>query len=165
MTVFRVAAADAGDFANGRLAWDVLKGTACHQQSLPHEIDLSHCVMLRPYALACLTALAAISRHRGTRIRLTWPRDRKCVAHCMRLKLHEWFDAPELPTPVSRRTNVAIDQLQQLPDGAFSNAIVGLLANERSLPTGILPNLENHLDEVVANAVTHSDSEIGCIVV
>jgi len=165
MNSFRVSAADAGDLANGKLAWDVLNQTGCHTHSIPDAVDLSDCVMLKPYALACLAALAAKSKQRGTPIRLTLPRDARCTAHCLRLKLHEWFEAEMVVLPAARETNVAIDQIERPPDETFSNAIMNLLIDQASLPVGILPNLENHLDEVVSNAVTHAESEIGCIVV
>ncbi len=165
MTCFRVSKADAGDFANGKLAWDVLNLTGCHPQSIPREIDLSDCVMIKPYALACLAALAEKATRRGGRIRLKLPVDQRCADHCLRLKLHEWFEVEQELALPTRATNVAIDQLEQPPDGAFSSAIVNLLVDRTSLPSGILPNLENHLDEVVSNAVTHAESEVGCFVV
>lgn len=165
MTCFRVSEADAGDFPKGRLAWDVLNRTACHEQSLPEEIDLSNCVMLKPYTLACLAALAAKSIARDSHCRLVLPRDSDCSDHCLRLGLHKWFDAPQVQSPEPRTTNVALRQLQGQPGGDFSNSVVELLVEKSSLPAGVLPRIETHLDEVVLNAVTHSESEVGCIVV
>jgi anti-sigma regulatory factor (Ser/Thr protein kinase) len=162
MSVFRVSAADKGDFAGERLAWDVLKATAKHRVSVPPWIDLSQCVMLKPYSIACLIAMGAKS---GRRTPLTLPTNPQCLEHVVRIGLPQWFEMPSPPSLESRATNVVARQLESRPSSSFSDDVVQVLSGELRLSVGIASALATHLDEVVLNAVTHANSPIGCIVV
>lgn len=121
--------------------------------------------MLKPYSIACLAAIGAKRLlMKQERAALVLPSNTACAAHCARLGLHQWFNVSGVPETDARPTNVAARQLNDKP-GNFSNEVMQLLVSEMGLAVGVLPDLENHLDEVVLNAVTHSKSPIGCIVV
>lgn len=76
----------------------------------------------------------------------------------------KWFDghAPERLTV--RSTNVPVQQLSNGP-GDFSDLATRAWENELGgVPAGVRPRLADSLDEVILNAVQHSQSAIGCIV-
>ena len=158
-----IKGADAGDFPNARLAWDILKLTANHRRALPTTIDLTECLHLKSYSLACLAAVGAAG---SKRIVLGLPDNRSCKEHCIRLGLHEWFQCDEVPTVQARATNIPIRQLQAGGPGSFSNDAVGMWARELGEPLrpGVQRDLENHLDEMIFNALGHSESPVGCFV-
>jgi len=162
MSAFQVSAADKGDFAAEKLAWDVLKATANHGVSVPSSIDLSQCVMLKPYSIACLIAMGAKA---DRQIPLTLPTNPQCLEHIVRIGLPQWFSMPDPPSLQSRATNVVARQLESRPSSSFSDDVVRVLSGELGLSVGVPSTLATHLDEVVLNAVTHANSLIGCIVV
>lgn len=164
----KLAIRDKGDFEKGSVAWDVLNATARHRTQLPHIVDLSESVHLKPYSVACLAAIGR--KTRGT-AQLVLPTDRACRDHLLRMGLQKFF----APTPaladsdfVARGTNVVIRGLEadRKPGNAFAEEVVGLLVdgNQHDLDLGQRADLENHVDEIVRNALTHSDSPIGCVV-
>lgn len=162
MSVFQVSRADGGDFESGRLAWDVLRRTGSHNGSLPSSIDLSACVMLKPYSIACLIAMGAKA---GGRMSLVLPTDAQCSDHISRVGLPGWFSGSATPMVEGRQTNIVARQLDSRPSTSFSDEVVAVLSRELGLSVGVAGQLATHLDEVVLNAVTHANSAIGCVVV
>lgn len=161
MSVLRASGADAGDFVNGRLAWDILNATASHNRELPQTVDLRSCVMLKPYAVACLAAIGAKQKC-GAELLL--PDDACCAEHLIRINLPRWFRPMVLPAVEPRPTNVVADQVFDR-SGDFSDQVVRSLAGELSLAVNVARDLASHLDEVVLNALTHAESPVGCVVV
>ncbi len=151
---------DAGDFAEGRLAWDVLHKTSNHSNSTLTCIDLFDVVHLKPYALASLYSLGLCAKQP---INLIPPRDKDCHEHLVRIGFCNLeMDQNELPV---RDTNIRIRQLETEP-GAFSADVFELWSRELGgMPPGIASSLADHLDEVILNAIQHADSTIGCVVV
>lgn len=160
MTRLVVSEADAGDFANGRIAWDVLRSAGAHDGGLPEEIDLSGTRMLRPYAVACLAAMGAAA---GRQARLVLPTDTRCREHLIRMGLPSWFSGHS-EEHVGRATNIVVEQVQDRSESDFAGRVIEVLTEELGLSVGLASDLANHLDEVVLNALTHSDSTIGCVV-
>lgn len=161
MRTLRISGADAGDFANGRLAWDVLNATARHNSELPDVLDLSGSVMLRPYALACLIALAA----RASRtMRLVMPKSQECADHLRRIGFQRFFSDPAAEALDPRGTNVVAERVDTRSSD-FANRVMGSLTNHLRYSSNEARDLANHLDELVLNALTHADSPIGCVVV
>lgn len=159
---FRASKADAGDFELERLAWDILRRTATHRTSLPKVVDLSDCVMLKPYSVACLAAIG-IRGEGGIGLRL--PNDLRCAEHLTRIGLTQWYRVEgETPVVDTRDTNV-VAQAVTSRSGEFSDRVIRVLSDQLSLAAGVASTLSTHLDEVVLNALTHADSPIGCIVV
>lgn len=160
--MFTASAADAGDFLNGRVAWDILNQTAVHETYIPPKIDLSHCNHLKPYSVACLAALGA----RGNReIPLVLPESLQCREHLGRLGLYGWFQ-PELPPEVEiRDTNVPVQQLLTRP-GNFAGRVMGIWAREMggTFAVNQQRTFSDHLDEMILNALGHSESPVGCFV-
>lgn len=145
----------------GRLAWDVLRETAMHNRVIIDRIDLTDCVMLKPYAVACLAALGA---KRPGQIELVLPQDAACAEHLARMELPQWFRCDRAPGVATRGTNVVARQLKEHP-GVFSDEVINVLSKELSLSVNIGRELSTHLDEVIINALTHAKSPIGCMVV
>jgi hypothetical protein len=159
---FVVSKADKGDFLNQKLAWDILRQTAHHNQEIPSTIDLSQCLHLKPYSVACL---AAIGAKMGGGIPLVWPTDPPCRDHLIRLGFHNWFVVDEVPVVEQRETNVPIRQLVNTP-GTFSDEAMTVWEQELGgLPGGMRQIFANHLDEMIYNALGHSRSCVGCFVV
>ena len=161
MKVFTVSSADAGDFPRGRVAWDVLHATAQHRTRLPDQIDLSGCVMLKPYAVACLAALGARA---AQPIAVVLPRDQGCAEHLSRLRLGAWLKGAWDERVEARSTNIVAKQLDARP-GDISGEVIRALTGGLELSANVAQLLANHLDEVLLNALTHADSPIGAIVV
>lgn len=154
---------DGGEFADGNnaaLAWDVLRRTADH--SVPDTLDLSACVHLKPYALACLCALAELAREHNQPIELVRPTNSECAEHLQRLGMFGFFiDAGE--TPPARSTNITVKRVSWSP-GNEGERIVEVLAPRANLPAGMFPRMVEGLDEIILNALTHAESPIDCIV-
>lgn len=160
MKRFLVSKADAGDFHNGKIAWDVLHEAGSHAQGAPDEIDMSQCVMVRPYALACLAALGASTSCVTT---LVLPQNDACRDHLVRMGLPQWFANGDIGFQSPRETNVVIKQLQDRPLST-ADEIVDTLLLHHGVSSGEAPILKNHIDELLLNALTHAESPIGCIV-
>ncbi len=151
---------DAGNFQDGRLKWDILNLAAVHRTRLPTVVDLTDCSMLRPYSIACL---AAVGARTDRQCQLILPKDPDCASHVNRMGLGRWFSGmPQNLQP--REGNIVLEQLTDQP-GNFATRAVEVLVQKEQLPANAGPAMANHLDELVYNALTHSDSPIGCITV
>jgi len=156
-----VTGVDAGDFVRGAIAWDLLKGVQQVLRTHDGEIELTECRMVRPYGVACIAALGA-SRP-GMRLRL--PAAEECRDHLLRLGIGEYFRTDAQDEPPVRATNVPIENLTSRP-GDFASRVMALWEQELGgLPAGMRPEFENHLDEIILNALTHACSPIGAFVV
>ena len=164
-------ATHADDFANGKVAWDVLNATGRHKQSSYDELDLSACIHVKPYSLACLAALGLKGKIGGTSPRLVLPSDTKCREYVRRMGLTRLVGTrgqeddsgevgPDEPTSTS---HVLLQQLLK-PDSSFSDSAVALLTDRRQLAASVAAALATHIDELVQNALAHSGSPIGCVV-
>lgn len=153
---------DAGDFRKRRLAFDIMDlVAACESLGLPSLVDLRHATHLRPYSIACLAAVGALGEQA---IPAVLPADEDCRQHLVRLGLFKWFkaDAPEVD---QRDTNVPIRQLTTDALGTFSSDAMKIWeAAVGGLTAGYRPRLEDHLDEIIGNAIYHAESPIGCMV-
>jgi len=159
---YAVVSADAGDFWNQAILWDVVKLPSRHKKNPATAVDLSKCTHLKPYSLACLAAVGAST---GGEAQLVLPHDGNCREHVIRAGLHQWFQVTAVPEVHAKQTNVPIRQLTAGP-GSFANEAMEIWAKQlqEQLSPGILPKLENHLDEMIYNALGHSESEVGCFV-
>lgn len=162
--VFRVSAkADTGDFAEGDnagLAWDILRKAGDH--TLPSTVDLSQCPHLKPYSIACLCALGELAKRDGRTINAIPPTDAKCADHLVRIGLPSYLEGEWTHSDV-RSTNFSARTVGW-PPGNEGDEIVELLVNHTELSAGLLPRIKDRVDEVIANAVTHAESPIDCIV-
>ena len=155
---------DGGDFATGNsagLAWDILHRTATHR--IPDVVDLSGCVHLKPYSLACLCGLGAMARVAGTPIRAIPPVHLECAQHLVRLGIPEFLPG-EWERGEARETNIVAKQVEW-PPSREAERIVEVLAPRAALAAGVFPEMVAGLDEIMRNALTHSLSPIDCIVV
>lgn len=154
---------DGGQFADGdsaALAWDVLQQTGRHR--ITDVIDLSGCVHLKPYALACLCALGELGRHNGRPITLIEPGHEDCKSHLARLGVPSFFDG-DWESMEPRESNLQIRRVEW-PPGPTATEIVDLLAPRQDLPAGVYPEMVESLDEVITNALTHAESPVDCLV-
>jgi hypothetical protein len=154
---------DRGGFAEGddaALAWDVLKYAGSHQDV--DVIDMSNCVHLKPYALACLCALAAENREAGRPVTAVPPKQSDCAEHFKRLGLPSFFNGP-WQSDQPRESNLPIS-IVDWPPGDSGDQILELLAPRTELATGVRADLVGSLDEVILNALTHSGWPVGCVV-
>ncbi|MCW5754850.1 MAG: hypothetical protein KIT24_09120 [Phycisphaeraceae bacterium] len=117
--------------------------------------------MLKPYAVACLAALGA--KASGT-CELFLPSNAACRDHLQRLGLPNWYGGNADASIAVRDTNLVAQQLTDRP-GTFSDEAIAVLCQQLDLSVGVAQGLATHLDEVILNALTHSDSPVGCFVV
>lgn len=148
---------DRGDFRDGGLCWNVLRAAARQQPCT--TIDLSEARFLRPYSVACLAALGALAK--GT-TKLLLPEDALCRDHLVRIGLPRWFRSDSERVVDRRATNVIAEQTTDRGSD-FASRAIEVLTRELDIGPGVRPALEDHLDEVVLNAMTHADSPIGCV--
>jgi len=80
-----------------------------------------------------------------------------------RIGLPGFFSGYSGETFVKRSTNVVLRQLDRAP-GNFASEAMRVLTEQCDLSPGTLPRLQNHLDEVILNALTHSESPVGAFV-
>lgn len=152
---------DRGDFATGALMWDVLNLVAAHRRSLPGTIDLTSIGFLRPYSIA---ALCALGQRTGRRCGLALPSDARCRDHLVRCGMPTWFTPTEPAATIdARETNVVVEHLVDKPGNA-SERVVDILTKNATLAPGEGPQIKDHLDEVIRNALVHSGSDVGCFV-
>lgn len=154
---------DGGKFADGddaALCWDVLNRTAAH--GVPSILDLSECVHLKPYGLACLCALAELGRRDGHAVEVIPPKDANFNAHLSRIGFPAFFDC-EWAQQGARDTNLCVTRIEW-PPASQGERVVDLLAPRVGLPPGVFPRMVAGIDEVVLNALTHADSPVDCIV-
>ncbi|MEM8757232.1 MAG: hypothetical protein AAGF47_05565 [Planctomycetota bacterium] len=168
-TVFKVnPLPDGGHFCDSgkpAIAYDVLKRVGQHR--IPSTIDLSRCVHLKPYSVGCLCALGLLGREDGTPIELVLPEDAGCASHLRRLGLAQFFEAEGEDADEdddTRNTNLVARRVTKAW-GQDARDIIELLAEHTSLAAGELADMETNLSEVIANALSHSDSPIDCVVV
>jgi len=161
VSLLPVFGADAGDFRSGRLNWDVLNSAAAHERVLPGLIDLSARRFLRPYSIACLCAIGARTEKR---CKLVPPKDAKCNEHLARLGVYDWFTLQgSTPSVDERETNIVVEHLEDRP-GSSADTVIDLLLRDQTISAGEAPILKTHLDEMIRNALCHSESKVGCFV-
>lgn len=154
---------DSGGFADGNsagLAWDILHRTATHR--VPDILDLSACVHLKPYAIACLCGLAELAKNAGSSIQVIPPTNEGCYQHLSRLGLPTFFEG-DWHTSLPRDSNICIHRVGW-PPGNEGERIVEVLAPRTNLAPGIFPRMVEGLDEIILNALTHAASPVDCIV-
>lgn len=152
---------DAGDFRDGRLAWDILRVTARHDKQLPTCVDLSKAPHLKPYAVAALYAVAL--RQDGGSVEIIRPDNQILDEHLSRIGLYHAYGIEQSGTRV-RETNVPVRQLKDGP-ATFSSEAMDIWDRElNGTAPGLKLRLADHLDEIILNSLHHSESPIGCIV-
>ena len=154
---------DGGEFVNGNsaaLAWDVLQRTGKHK--IPDVIDLSGCLHLKPYSLACLCGLGELGKHNNRPIQAIQPEDEECANHLARLGVPDFFEC-NWKTQVQRDSNLPVRRVTWPPHNA-AREIIELLVSVTDLPPGIFPTMVESLDEVIRNALTHAVSPVDCLV-
>ncbi|HTL30158.1 MAG TPA: hypothetical protein VL282_13090, partial [Tepidisphaeraceae bacterium] len=120
---------------------------------------------LKAYSLACI---AAIGARGGKQIHLVLPKNPNCREHCLRHGLPKWFNTAESEKVSTKRRSIPIQQLQ-INDGPgdFSRKAMAVWKEEldNQLSVGLEPALQSHLDELIMNALGHSNSPVGCFVI
>lgn len=154
------------DFAAGRVTWDLFRDVATWlRQSRPLDvIDFSGAVHLKPYAVALVAALA--KRLGGPGLQVLPPTDSAARDHLIRIGLPSALGT-DWGTAGLRPSNVPLEILVDRPSSDFSYRVASLLAEEfpGGLPAGITARIADSIDEVILNALAHSASPIGCVVV
>jgi hypothetical protein len=152
---------DAGDFPGRRVIWSALNALAPAKSAPLTEIDLSRLEHVRPYTLATLAALGALSDGKA---RLTLPKTHAARDYVVRSGLVDFFVAPEAVELERSRRTVPVRQLTSVSP-TFADEITSAWEREfNSMPSALRRAFANHLDEVIRNALSHSESPIGCIV-
>ena len=97
-------------------------------------------------------------------MRLVPSKDCACNAHLSRMGLFDLFDGVEGAGVVVRDTNVPIEILRTMP-GTFSSRAMDIWESQMGgFAAGLKHKLADSLDEVIWNAIQHSESPIGCVV-
>lgn len=131
-------------------------------------IDLSKVRFMRPYQVAIVAALAEDQHLRGGALSYLPPEDDRAREHLVRLGLPGIILRTSDDGSVEQRTtNLPIRVLVGRPDLSFGWETTRVLTGGlgRDLPAGLECEIAEGIDEMVLNAATHSDSQIGCVVV
>lgn len=155
------------DFGEGQIRWNILRRVAAlvASNSPIGLLDLSDAVHLKPYVVALVVAVCLKQRSPSFDVR--WPNDVDAAKHLDRLGIPQTLGIRAPVTAECRNTNIPMRQLIGHADPAFSQAVTELLASELSEPVapGTEAAIATHLDELVFNALGHSESTVGCVVV
>jgi hypothetical protein len=161
MSIIRVWGADAGDFVDGRVIWSALNALAPAKRSPPTHVDLTDLVMIRPYTATAVAALGAMGRRTSS---LNLPLTHEARDYVVRSGLSEFFAGGEDAALSPSLRSVPVRQLQAVP-GRFADELTQAWEREfQGMPVGLRVTLADHIDEMIRNALAHSESEIGCIV-
>lgn len=154
------------DFSGGKIYWDLFRSVATwvRESRSVAILDFTGVVHLKPYAVALAVAVA---RRLGTAdLQVLAPTDATARDHLIRLGVPtalgaDWGDAAR------RASNVPLQIVTNRPSSDFSYRAAALLAAEfpGGLSVGITARIADSIDEVVLNALAHSESSIGCVVV
>jgi len=157
--------ADGGEFIEGdtaAIAWDVLRLTGSHRDC--EVYDLTRTPHLKPYAIACLAASAALQRQKQIIPTVVPPSNNACNEHLQRLGLYEFFEATENRQVWSRSSNLKVQKVTY-PPGRVSENAAEVLTDGIQLTAGVRPQIVTSLDEVLLNALSHAESPIECVIV
>ncbi len=157
----RVWGRDAGQFASAKVMWSALNSARDATREAPAEVNLADLEMIKPYSLACVCAIGALTPD-GVRLRL--PESDFCRNFIVQSGAIEFFRDSERQPRLSGDTTVRVRQVTSGPGSFSSDAVHAWAQAFGSLPGGLVPRWADHLDEVIINALTHSGSSIGCIV-
>jgi hypothetical protein len=157
------------DFCRGQMAWSFIKSAASLLDAGGHVdiIDLSKARHLKPYQVAIVAAIVRLNQRLRHDACYQEPQDDDVLAHLERLRLPDIIAGDNAsPAPV-RPTNLPIQIVEGRQADSFGWDAAQMLCQElgRDLPGGLLNSIAASIDEMVLNAATHSDSEIGCVVV
>jgi anti-sigma regulatory factor (Ser/Thr protein kinase) len=157
------------DFFNGRIAWPTIQSAAnLLATAEPIEvIDLSKVRHMRPYQVAIVAAIAEDQHLRGLQVSYCPPDDSDAREHLNRLGLPEIVLRKYGGSLKQRPTNLPILVLKGRAEESFGYETTKALIRElgRDLPAGLEQKIAGCIDEMVLNAATHAESEIGCVVV
>lgn len=163
---FQVPNLTNSDFSGGHIPWTLFHDTVLAvRRGRPIErLNLSSAIHLKPFVLALIAALCR--KLQSSNLQVDWPEDEEARNHLARLGFPTILGV-DGPTATQRATNVSLEVLKTRPSDGFSYALTELLAAEFSqgLQPGMIPSISNHIDEMILNALTHSESEIGCVVI
>ena len=164
METFRVSGADDGNFPRKAICWDLMRQMSEAKHSLPRRFDLSGCVHLKPYSIACICAIGCLAKQRRQQPQLELPTNSECRDHIVRIGLGQFFELEKSDQDIVRDTNVVARQVTH-PASAADDAMDAWERSFGSMSAGVKPELANHLDEIIHNALGHSSSEIGAVMV
>lgn len=154
------------DFSGGNIYWSLLRSVATwvHESRRIDILDFTSVLHLKPYAVALAVSVA---KHLGTTsLQVRPPTNADARDHLIRLGVPaalgaDWGDAALRPS------NVPLKIVSDRPAPDFSYRAAELLAAEfpGGLSAGVTARIADSIDEVVLNALAHSESPIGCVVV
>jgi hypothetical protein len=162
---FTVPERTKSDFGGGNIFWSLFHDVA----SLVHDsrpidvLDFGSAVHLKPYAVALAIAIA---KRLGTpALRIEPPADATARSHLIRLGVPSVFDV-DWGNAELRATNIPLKIVTDRPSPDFSFRTAEMLAAEflGGLSAGTIARIADSIDEVVLNALAHSESPIGCVV-
>lgn len=114
-----------------------------------------------------MAALAEDKHLRGGALSYLPPEDDRAREHLVRLGLSGIILRTSDGSVEQRTTNLPIRVLVGRPDMSFGWETTRVLTGGlgRDLPAGLEFEIAEGIDEMVLNSATHSDSQIGCVVV
>jgi hypothetical protein len=155
-------------FSTGGIAWDMLKSAAILRQNggAVDLIDLSDVRHMRPYGVAIVAAMAELSSLHGNPVTYLSPRDDQIRDHLARLGLPAIVGQHDPAMVAPRTTNLPI-RIQKTRSDTTGSEIAEMLVRELGydLPGGLEYQIAENIDEMVLNALTHAESEVGCVIV
>jgi hypothetical protein len=152
---------DTGDFVGKKLIWSALNGLAAAKRENPNEVDLRSLTLARPYTIAAIAAIGALTRGQCL---LSLPQTQFSRDYVIRCGLTDFFRCPDA-TRLSRSPRTVTVRQVLKPDRNFAYEVSEVWEREfGGMPPRLRRDLADHLDEMLYNALAHSSSPIGCIV-
>jgi len=155
-------------FSTGGIAWEMLQSAASLRKNGGEVdlIDLSDVRHMKPYGVAIVAAMAELSSLQGNPVTYLEPRDEQMRDHLTRLGLPAIVGQRD-PTRVAPRTTNLPIRIEKTRSDNTGSEVAEMLVRELGydLPGGLEYQIAENIDEMVLNALTHSESEVGCVIV
>jgi hypothetical protein len=154
------------DFGGGHIRWSLLRSVATwvRESRRMDTLDFAGVVHLKPYAVALV--VAAARRLGAAHLQVLPPADANTRDHLIRLGVPAALSA-DWGSAGLRASNVPLKIVTDRPAPDFSYRTAERLAVQfpGGLSAGLTARIADSIDEVVLNALAHSESPIGCVVV
>lgn len=155
-------------FSTGGIAWEMLQSAASLRKNggAVDLIDLSDVRHMKPYGVAIVAAMAELSSLQGNPVTYLEPRDEQIRDHLTRLGLPAIVGQCDPMRVAPRPTNLPI-RIEKTRSDNTGFEVAEMLVRELGydLPGGLEYQIAENIDEMVLNALTHSESEVGCVIV
>ncbi len=161
MRSVRIYGGDQGNFVDSDLVWSALNALGPSVQEPLQLVDLSDLHHARPYTVTAITMLGILS---GGRAELVLPANQVPRDFVIRSGIPQFFTCTEAVDLSTSPRNVPVEHLREVSPQFADRISHAWEAEFEGMPAGLRPQLAGHLDEIMLNALSHAESQMGCVV-